>query len=293
MVTMVELTSEEAFQHCREITIESASNFFWAIATLPPKKRKAVYVVYAFARRCDDIADSEKDGEEKQRLLDDVRENLEKIAGSPPSSFSDEGIYLATSEVIREYDIPLDYFEELLKGVEMDLYTKRYRTFEDLRLYCYRVASVVGLILIEIFGYENNRAKSYAIDFGIGMQLTNIIRDVSEDLRIGRIYLPEEDLEKFDYSERDLKNRVRNSDFRSLMDYEAARTRDYFESGTKLFSLLPRRARSCPAGLYGIYNRLLRRMESSDWDILRGKTGLTTGERLFAVSKQWVKALMG
>ena len=194
--------------------------------------------------------------------------------------------------MIKKYEIPVDYFKELVNGVEMDLERKRYHTFDDLKLYCYRVASVVGLILIEIFGYEKNEARNHAIDLGIGMQLTNIIRDVREDYERGRIYIPKRDMKKFDYSEKDLANYVMDSNFRSLMNFEADRTREFFDSGENLFPLLPRRARSCPAGLYGIYNRLLHRMEESNWKVLNGRTNLTTRERLYAVSKQWVKSMM-
>ena len=193
--------------------------------------------------------------------------------------------------MVEEYGIPRTYFEQLIRGVEMDLTKERYETFKDLKVYCFRVASVVGLALIEIFGYNDTKAKKYAIDLGLGMQLTNIIRDVAEDYRRGRIYIPEEDLDRFncDFSEVDASGV--NPQFRELMDFEAARARDFFRSGKKLFAYLSPRARACPAGLYGVYNKLLAKMEASGWQVWSERTQLSTVRKVSAVLGQWLISL--
>ncbi len=273
--------------YCKRVTRERAKNFYWAILTLPKDKRSAVYTIYTFARRCDDIADSSWDVSEKQEHLEGERKKLNSLYRGN----SKGKLYEALRSTIEKYDIPRTYFEQLIQGVEMDLTKDRYSTFQDLKVYCFRVASVVGLALIEIFGYEEAKAKKYAIDLGLGMQLTNIIRDVAEDYRRGRIYIPQEDLEKFncDFSEVD-SNGV-NSRFRKLMDYEAARARDFFESGKKLFSYLSPRARACPAGLYGVYSKLLKKMEASGWEVWHQRTRLNTVRKVSAVLSQWLISL--
>lgn len=273
--------------YCKRITRERAKNFYWAILTLPKDKRSAVYTIYTFARRCDDIADSSWDLSRKQENLEQVRANLKKLYEGDPQG----KLYKALGKTVEEYDIPRTYFEQLIQGVEMDLTKDQYSTFRDLKIYCFRVASVVGLALIEIFGYNDYKAKKYAIDLGLGMQLTNIIRDVAEDYHRGRIYIPEEDLEKFncDFSEVD-SNGV-NTQFRELMDYEAERAREFFRSGKKLFGYLSPRARACPAGLYGVYSKLLEKMDASGWQVWNQRTRLNTVRKVSAVLGQWLISL--
>ena len=280
---------QAALQQCHDITKARAKNFYWAIVTLSRPKRKAVYTVYAFARRCDDIADDsgKSVGEKQGRLREEKRRVMEMYKGRRPSD-----LYKALGTTVEAYSIPEDYFIELIEGVEMDLTKNRYQTFDELKTYCYRVASVVGLITLEIFQYSDDEAKEYAIDLGIGMQLTNIIRDISEDLSRDRIYLPLEDLERFDYLVKDLRNRVLDERFTSLLEYEAQRARDFFRSGRKLFPYLPLRARACPAGLYGIYSKLLSKMEDSNWDVLEDRARLSTLSKISAVIRQWLLAVV-
>jgi len=278
---------ESPSQYCKRITKERAKNFYWAIVTLPREKRSAVYSIYTFARRCDDIADSSWELEKKQAHLSREREKLEDLY----SGKADGKLYEALGETVDEYEIPRTYFDQLIRGVEMDLTRDRYATFKDLKVYCFRVASVVGLALIEIFGYSDDEAKKYAIDFGLGMQLTNIIRDVAEDYERGRIYIPEEDRDKFgcDFSEVD-SNGI-TEEFRALMDYEASRARQYFERGKQLFTYLSPRTRACPAGLYGVYSNLLRKMEKSGWDVWDERTSLSTVKKVSSVLGQWFVSL--
>ena len=185
-----------AYEHCRRITKERAKNFYYAFVTLPAPKRRAIYAVYTFCRKCDDIADGEMPLDSKLHLLAEQRERLEKCY----QENSDEQAFIALQHAVINYGIPKDYLDEVIKGVEMDLTWQRYPSFDDLRLYCYRVASVIGLICLEIFEYRDPVAKIHAEDLGLAMQLTNILRDVREDLGRGRIYLPQQELKRFDYS---------------------------------------------------------------------------------------------
>ncbi|MFB6291497.1 MAG: presqualene diphosphate synthase HpnD [Candidatus Bipolaricaulia bacterium] len=273
--------------YCRRITRERAKNFYWAILTLPQDKRSAVYTIYTFARRCDDIADSSWKLSKKEEHLERVKGNLNQLYEGNPSG----KLYEALERTVTEYEIPRTYFTQLVQGVEMDLTKERYSTFKDLKIYCFRVASVVGLMLIEIFGYTDSKAKKYAIDLGLGMQLTNIIRDVAEDYRRGRIYIPEEDLEKFNCDFSEVDSQGINRQFRKLMDFEATRAREFFQSGKKLFPLLSRRARACPAGLYGVYNKLLKEMEASGWKVWNERARLSTVRKVSAVLRQWLSSL--
>ncbi|MCF7890202.1 phytoene/squalene synthase family protein [Candidatus Bipolaricaulota bacterium] len=278
---------ESPESYCKRITRDRAKNFYWAILTLPKDKRSAVYTIYTFARRCDDIADSSWDVSRKKDHLEQERENLKSLyEGNPRGK-----LYEALGRTVEKYDIPRTYFDQLIQGVEMDLTKERYSTFKDLKVYCFRVASVVGLALIEIFGYDDDKAKKHAIDLGLGMQMTNIIRDVAEDYSRGRIYIPEEDLAKFncDFSRVD-SNGV-DAQFRELMDYEAVRAREFFRSGKKLFAYLTPRTRACPAGLYGIYSKLLEKMESSGWQVWDQRTRLNTVRKVSAVLGQWLSSL--
>jgi len=279
--------NESSAAYCKRITRERAKNFYWAILTLPKDKRAAVYTIYTFARRCDDIADSSWELSRKKDRLERERKNLMRLYEGHPRG----KLYRALSKTVEEYEIPETYFEQLIQGVEMDLTRDRYSTFKDLKVYCFRVASVVGLALIEIFGYDDNKAKKYAIDLGLGMQLTNIIRDVAEDYRRDRIYIPQEDLNEFNCDFSDVDYEGVNDQFRELMDFEAKRARNFFQSGKKLFAYLSPRARACPAGLYGVYNKLLSKMEASGWRVWDQRTRLSSIKKVSAVLGQWLISL--
>ena len=187
------------YDRCAEVTRRASSNFYYAFMLLPAERRRALYAVYAFCRFVDDIADDESVAEPAE-LLRRWRDELERAYGGNPA----RAVSRALADASRRFNIPRRHFEEVIAGVEMDLARKRYETFQELRLYCYRVASAVGLICIEIFGYTNPAACQYAERLGIAFQLTNIIRDVSEDAARGRIYLPLEDLARFGVTEADI-----------------------------------------------------------------------------------------
>ena len=282
------LDLESAYEACRTITRREAKNFYYAFLTLPVAKRRAIYAAYAFCRHCDDTVDEETSTEAKLKALSDLQANLDSTYSGSASS----PVYVALADVARNYDIPQDYFQEIILGVESDLVKDRFQNFDELKEYCYRVASVVGLICLQIFGYEDDRAKEYAVDLGLAMQLTNIIRDVREDLDMGRVYLPQDEMARFGYSEDDLRNGVRNEAFLELMRFQSQRAREYFDRGFKLLPYLSRRSRACPAVLGALYSKVLDRIEASDYNVLESRVSLSKAEKIGITAKTWLGSML-
>ncbi len=286
MTTAAELN--QAYRHCTQVAKREAKNFYYAFITLPHKKRIAIYTAYAFSRLCDDMVDDEAPVKIKLQRLNDVRWQLQECyAGRPKGP-----VFTALRDVTLQFQVPQEYLNEIINGVEMDLSWTRYRNFNELRSYCYKVASAVGLVCIQVFGYKKPEAKEYAVDLGIAMQLTNIIRDVKEDAVRGRIYLPVDEIQKYGYSELELLKGISNEAFKNLMAFQAERARQYFQSGGRLIPLLPRRSRACPAVLAGIYSRLLDRIEGKEFKVLGERISLSSSEKLFLMVKIWVQSLI-
>lgn len=276
----------EAYEYCRRITREAAGNFYYAFVTLPRHRRRAMYAAYAYCRLCDDLSDDDLPIDDKTSRIQGIDALLEEArAGNP-----DGPVFEAIVHAAAEYDIPYEDLTEVARGVEMDLTISRYETFEDLETYCYRVASVVGLISIQIMGYTDQRAREYAIDLGLAMQITNILRDIREDAERGRIYIPQEDLRRFGYTEEDLLAGTVNDQFRSLMEFEVARAREYFERGKRLIKLLPVRTRAFPAVLGGLYGRVLDRIEARNYNVFEGRVGLSTREKVGLAVRLWIQS---
>jgi len=282
------LDLESAYEACRTITRREAKNFYYAFLTLPAAKRRAIYAAYAFCRLCDDSVDEETSADAKLKALSDLQANLDNTYSGSASS----PVYVALADVARNYKIPQAYFQEIILGVESDLVKDRFQNFDELKEYCYRVASVVGLICLQIFGYEDDDAKEYAVDLGLAMQLTNIIRDVREDLDMGRVYLPQDEMARFGYSEEDLKNGVRNEAFLELMRFQSQRAREYFDRGFKLLPYLSRRSRACPAVLGALYSKVLDRIEASDYDVLESRVSLSKAEKIGIMAKTWLGSML-
>jgi phytoene synthase len=279
----------EAYEHCRTITKREAKNFYYGFIALPPEKRRAIYAAYAFCRQCDDAVDEGSDLEEKVTRLNEMRRRLQVCYYGTP----DDPVLIALKDAATRYCIPRAYFEGLIEGMEMDVRKQRYVTFEDLRTYCYRAASVIGLICIEIFGYQDPRAKIFATDLGIAMQLTNILRDVREDAERGRIYLPLDELAQFGCTEEQILRLEDSEQLRNLLHFQAERARKYFTSGVRLLPLLSLRSRMCTAVLQGIYTEILDRILASDCDVLRGRVSLSTGEKLRLMLRLWIWSAFG
>ncbi len=286
---------EQAYAHCQRVAREQAKNFYYAFRTLPSPKRKAIYAVYAFCRLCDDIADEGGTLEEQRRRFALTREMLANSLdsgepGDPGNPLPRE--FTALQDATAVFGIPPAYYEQVIRGVETDLVKSRFSSFAELKDYCYGVASVVGLICIEIFGYDDESAKEYAVDMGIAMQLTNILRDVKEDAGRDRIYIPLDEMERFGYTEDELKRGVVNDAFRQLIAFQVDRARAYYASSSRLFSLVSTESRACPRVLHAAYRAILDRIESSDYDVFSRRIGLTKTEKLMIAGRLWVGNLM-
>jgi phytoene synthase len=219
-------------EYCQDKAAKSGSSFYYSFLSLPDEKRDAIIAVYAFCREVDDIVDSKSDPQIKAAKLSWWRDEVANLyQGTPQHPISH-----ALKPVIDTFNLPEEYFLEILDGMEMDLYQKRYANFKELGLYCYRVASVVGLISAEIFGYQDRHTLKYANDLGMAFQLTNIIRDVYDDLLNDRIYIPADELDKFGVTEQDLRNQKHSESFQKLMAFQVERARQYYD---KAFSELP------------------------------------------------------
>ena len=278
----------QAYEECRLITRREAKNFYYAFLTLSADRRKAIYVAYTFCRYCDDSVDNEASLDQKLAMLEELKRKLELSYRGQAT----EPVFLGLADVAKNYDIPQDYFREVLAGVESDLVKTRYQDFEELRQYCYHVASVVGLICLQIFGYRDDGAKQHAVDLGLAMQLTNIARDVREDLELDRIYLPQEEIARFGYSEEELRAGIVNDSFRELMKFQAQRARHYFQSGFLLQPFLAPRSRACPAVLGRLYSLVLDRIEGADYDVLHQRINLSKGEKLRVTAQAWLTAML-
>ncbi len=253
----------------RHFTNARATNFYYSFVFLSQERRQAIEAVYAFARRSDDAADQCISPEEGESELSRCRQDLDRCynasAEHPDESLSPE--LAALAEAVHRFDIPREHFEELFRGIEMDLHPAPYRTFEDLSLYCYRVASTIGLISIEIFGYQNPRTRRYAANLGMALQLVNILRDVESDARRGRVYLPGEDLERFGVRPESLLEGKPSGRFLELMKFESERARRYFAQARQALPPEDRRSLIAAEIMGALYWRLLARIERRQYKV--------------------------
>ena len=266
-----------ASYRCAAVVARSrARNFYYSFVALPAEKRRAFCAVYAFMRYCDDISDGCETVPEKQRMLAAWRAQLDAAARG---EFNGSPILPAFHDAMARFSIPAEYFHWIIDGAEMDLSIDHYDTFEDLYQYCFRVASAVGLVSLQIFGYSDQRAKQFAEQCGIAFQLTNILRDIKEDAAMGRIYLPDEDLARFHYTAEDLRQEIRDDRFLALMNYEADRARRYFLQGRNLLALVEDSSRPALWAMIEIYGRLLERIAQRRFDVFGAPIRLAPAEK--------------
>jgi phytoene synthase len=292
-----------AYSVCKGITRTAAKNFYYAFLVLPRRKREALCAVYAFMRRCDDISDDPSlTLPERRQKLDTWLDALHRAQQGTPT---DDAILLALTDAQRRYSIPAGLLDELAHGTAMDIdeaeasaqttsapgLTIQYKTFEDLRLYCYRVASVVGLVCIHIFGYRDPAAEPLAERCGLAFQLTNIIRDVREDAAMGRIYLPEEDLAKFNLTAQELLATPDPARFRPLLELEANRAREFYAAGEELIPYISEDSQPGLWVLVTIYRRLLERIAEKQYDVFTAKVALSRWEKTRVLGKGFIKRL--
>lgn len=270
-----------------KITRASKSNLALAFVSLGRERRHDITIFYAFCRVIDDIADStELTVEEKARDLTAWRRWLREGTPDEPT------LARNVRDLIAKYSLTPAMLEEIIEGVAMDLGNVRYDTFEDLRLYCYRVASAVGLVSIEIFGYRNPACRQYAIRLGLALQMTNIIRDVGKDLSNGRIYLPQQDLARFDYPEENLRLRKYNEPFLRLMEFEAARAEELFGHAADLLPREDRRSMVAAEIMRSVYQALLRRMKADRFRVFEREYRLTRLEKSGRVAAQLLRVCL-
>ncbi|MGH7266568.1 MAG: presqualene diphosphate synthase HpnD [Candidatus Rokuibacteriota bacterium] len=259
------------------LTRRSGSNFYYSFLFLPHRKRAAMYALYAFCRTVDDAVDQGAGGPgDQRRILADWRSELRRVYGGQPAH--PIGVRLAAA--IRDYPIPQEHLEAILRGVEMDIDKRRYESFEELHEYCYHVASAVGLCCIEIFGYTDRRARDYAVNLGVALQLTNILRDLRADGERGRIYLPLEELRRFGYPEEELLRGRYTKAYLELMRFQADRTHAYYRAAR---AALPRadRRRLVAAEIMGvIYHALLRSIEARHFRVFDRRIRLSAPRKL-------------
>jgi phytoene synthase len=280
--------TREAYEYCRRVTQQSSTNFYYAFRLLPPQRRAALYAVYAFCRFTDDITDDHGPAEARD-VLDRWREELDRIF----CNRSEHPIGLALQHALRTYPLARENFEDLIRGVEQDLLQDRYETFEDLRTYCYRVASTVGLLCIEVFGYRHPEAKRYAVELGLGMQLTNILRDVKEDAERGRIYLPLEDLRRFGVREAELLAGQPSDHVVRLLAFECERARSHYRAAREALHPEDRRSLAPAEAMRLIYERLLARIEATGFDVFGLRVTLPAYEKLTLALAAWGRSQLG
>jgi 15-cis-phytoene synthase len=267
-----------------KITRESKSNLALAFVALGRERRRDISIFYAFCRVIDDIADSpELNADAKAQQLNQWRGWLRAASPDEPELARD------LRDVIAKYPITPEMIEEVISGVEMDLTITGYATWGDLRVYCYRVASAVGLVSIEIFGYRNPRCKEYAVELGLALQMTNIIRDVGKDLRHDRIYLPQEDFSRFHYSEEELQDRQYNERFIELMEFQAARACQFFARAALALPQEDRRSMVAAEIMASVYRGLLRRMALDKFRVFEKEYRLNRLEKAGRIAAQLLK----
>ncbi len=274
---------DEAYRECERITWTQARNFAYGIRLLPAHKRRGLAVIYAFARRIDDIGDGTLPSEDKIAALQDARLALSDLSAAG----ADDPVLLALADVERNFPVPIAAFGELIDGCVADVRGTSYQTFEDLLHYCRCVAGSIGRLSLGIYGTRQDpeQAAELADSLGVALQLTNILRDIREDYQNGRVYLPSEDLAKFDVA-LDVPSK---SQFGRLMEFEVERARDWYATGMRLLPMLDWRSAACTGAMAGIYRRLLERIAAQPAAVLHGRMSLSTGEKAVVA----VKALAG
>jgi len=270
--------------NAEKITRKSQSNLALAFVALGRDRRRDITTFYAFCRLIDDIADSTSLSlEDKAQRL---REWNASLRGPRPN---EPGLAPDIRALMVKYRLAPEMLAEIVLGVEMDLTISRYTTFEELRVYCYRVASAVGLVSIEIFGYKNPQCRQYAIELGLALQMTNILRDVGKDLRDGRIYVPQEDFTRFDYSTEELRRQVYDERFLRLMRFEAARAEGFFAKAKALLPREDRRSMVAAEIMAAIYFALLKRMQTDQFHVFDRHYEVGKWAKLFHISYQFLK----
>jgi phytoene synthase len=266
-----------SYRSAEEVARRRARTVYYSFLVLPSEKKRAFCAAYSFMRCCDDVSDGNSSLDSKRAALRDWRSQLDIVYSS---SRCENPILPAFRDTVLTYSIPAQYFHWIIDGAETDLDVFQYETFKDLYAYCFNVAAAVGLVCLQIFGFGEERAKKFAEQCGIAFQLTNILRDVKEDAEMGRIYLPVEDLRKFDYTPEELQRGVMDRRFRELMQFEVARAREYYSAARNLIPLVEESSRPALWAMIEIYERILDKIVQQQFDVFRDQIHLSGAEKI-------------
>ncbi len=294
---------EKAYAYCESVTREHAKSFYFSAKFLPNAKQPPIYALYALCRHVDDEVDeAEVDSEVaaikaverwQDKLEGVYRGHLSEVISQENTAIRNpqSAILTAWSDLLKKYPIKQELPLELMKGVLMDTHTNRYETFDELYVYCYRVASVVGLMSSEIFGYEGGqKTLDYAEALGIAMQLTNILRDVKEDAAMNRIYLPKDDLRRFNISEDDIFANKFDDNFIEMMKFQISRARNYYAEAEKGIPFLSKDTRFCVLLATRIYGKILDKIEQQNYDVFKSRVHTTKIQKIFSIPRIWLES---
>lgn len=283
------MTPTDAQAYCTALTKQSGSNFYYSFFFLPQARREAMYTVYAFCREVDNAVDEAPAGTDPKQAIARWREELAAAYRGTPT----HPVTISLAQQAKALAIPKEYFDELIAGMEMDLTTLRYKTFDDLSRYCYRAASVVGLICLHVFGTRTELARDYAVNLGMAFQLTNILRDLGTDADRGRIYLPQDELERFGYREEEMLGKMYSPAFRELMQFQTERAKSYYDKARQAIRKMPkadRRALTPAEIMRGVYSRILDRIIASDYRVFGPRITVAPAHRLALAAGIWLRS---
>ncbi|MGB8518158.1 MAG: presqualene diphosphate synthase HpnD [Gallionella sp.] len=272
-------------QYCQDKAAASGSSFYYSFMFLPPEKRRAIVALYAFCREVDDVVDECTDEQVARTTLNWWRSQVAEIYGGKPQ----HPVAIALVPIVKQFNMAQEHLLEIIDGMEMDLDQPRYADFKSLQLYCYRVASVVGLLSVEIFGYKNRQTLKYAHDLGIAFQLTNIIRDVGEDARRNRIYLPMDEMQQFGVTAADILNARETENFQKLMAFQIARAERFYDQALALLPNEDRKTQRTGLIMAAIYRATLIEVVASGCHVLKERVSLTPLRKLWLAFKTWIQ----
>ncbi len=289
-----QITLENAYTYCRQISKDHAKTFYLASMFLPKKQQNPIFAIYALLRTVDDIVDLAEvklangliTGDEINNMLEAWKVKLKACYAGHSDN---DPIMMAWQDTLKSYSIPIELPLDLMDGVAMDIEFKPFETFDELYVYCYKVAAVVGLMTSEIFGYSDKQALEHAIELGIAMQLTNILRDVGEDVDRGRIYLPLEDLRRFNYSSEELMQKTLNKNFINLMKFQIERARSYYRSSEKGIPMLEKQSRFGVAISSINYGNILTAIEKNNYDVFSKRAYRSFYQKISTIPSVWYK----
>lgn len=295
---MTALSLSHSYAYCQHLAKQTAGNFYYSFLALRKEQFRAMCVLYAYMRNVDDLGDDpQRSFEERLASLREWRSELQQALASG-KQYSDEFYHLcfpALLDIIQRYEIPEHYFFDVISGVESDLQPISYQTFDELAEYCYHVAGVVGLCCIHIWGFHDDRAFDAGIECGLAFQMTNILRDLTEDVDQGRVYLPLDDLEQFNYSRSDIQAQIYDERFKDLMQFEVQRTREFYQNSERLIDYISPAGQGILRAMYRIYGGILNQIERMDYDVYSSRAGLPRWRKLLIageaiVSSRWFSA---